>query len=213
MRRRSKAVSLKSRGRKPAAPKRGSGTGTARRRAPSAASHESEATRLASELSAMGEILRLISDSPSNVTAVLQSVAEQAAQICQAQYVDIFIVENDNLRNLAWFGKIKRTLAFPLDRSQKRHAEPRPYSSVRWVPCQSMLPVRMDVRALDDPPLDRYSPYHGAAIAGESHVPRQGVQLGKMGEARRRTIHLALAGRDLRHLGAAQTRGRFDERV
>ncbi len=65
----------------------------------------------------MGEILRLISDSPSNVTAVLQSVAEQAAQICQAQYVDIFIVENDNLRNLAWFGKIKRTLAFPLDRS------------------------------------------------------------------------------------------------
>jgi GAF domain-containing protein len=64
----------------------------------------------------MGGILRLIANSPSNVTAVLQSVAEQAAQICQAQYVDIFIVENDTLRNLAWFGEIKRTLAFPLDR-------------------------------------------------------------------------------------------------
>src|SRR5215831_14372679 len=83
----------------------------------SVAGQETKAARLARELSAMSEILRLISNSPSNVTAVLQSVAEQAAQICQAQYVDIFIVENDSLRNLAWFGEIKRTLAFPLDRS------------------------------------------------------------------------------------------------
>jgi adenylate cyclase len=88
-----------------------------RPRSSSATSHESEAARLASELSAMSEILRLISNSPSDVTAVLQSVAEQAAQICRAQYVDIFIVENDNLRNVAWFGEIKRTLTFPLDRS------------------------------------------------------------------------------------------------
>jgi GAF domain-containing protein len=65
----------------------------------------------------MSEILRLISASAGNLGAVLQSVAEQAAQICQAQYVDIFIVENDNLRNVAWFGEIKRTLTFPLDRS------------------------------------------------------------------------------------------------
>jgi GAF domain-containing protein len=65
----------------------------------------------------MSEILRLISASPGNLGAVLQSVAEQAAHICQAQYVDIFIVENDDLRNLAWFGEIKRTLTFPLDRS------------------------------------------------------------------------------------------------
>jgi two-component system, NtrC family, sensor kinase len=115
MKRRSRAGSSKSRRRKPAGPKRPSGT--ARLRSSSAASHESEAARLASELSAMGGILRLIANSPSNVTAVLQSVAEQAAQICQAQYVDIFIVENDSLRNLAWFGEIKRTLAFPLDRS------------------------------------------------------------------------------------------------
>src|SRR6516225_640207 len=116
MRGRSRAGSVKSRRRKAAAPKRPGGTKAARPRSSSAISHESEAALLASELSAMGEILRLISESPSNVTAVLQSVAEQAAQICQAQYVDIFIVENDTLRNLAWFGEIKRTLAFPLDR-------------------------------------------------------------------------------------------------
>src|SRR5262249_37056254 len=83
----------------------------------SVAGQETEAARLARELSAMSEILRLISNSPSNVTAILQSVAEQAARICQAQYVDIFIVENDTLRNLAWVGEIHRTLSFPLDRS------------------------------------------------------------------------------------------------
>ena len=116
MRRRSRAGSVKSRRRKPAARKRASGTKAARPRSSAVASPHSEAARLASELSAMGGILRLIANSPSNVTAVLQSVAEQAAQICEAQYVDIFIVENDTLRNLAWFGEIKRTLAFPLDR-------------------------------------------------------------------------------------------------
>jgi len=65
----------------------------------------------------MSEILRLISNSPSDLGTVLQSVAEQAAHICQAQFVDIFLVENDKLRDVAWFGELKRTLVFPLDRS------------------------------------------------------------------------------------------------
>jgi GAF domain-containing protein len=117
MRRRSRASSksTKARSRNHAAPKRASGT--ARPRSSSATSRDSKAARLASELSAMGGILRLIANSPSNATAVLQSVAEQAAQICQAQYVDIIVVENENLRDVAWYGEIKRTLAFPLDRS------------------------------------------------------------------------------------------------
>jgi class 3 adenylate cyclase/putative methionine-R-sulfoxide reductase with GAF domain len=117
MRRRSRAgPSVKPR-RQTATPKRPSGTGTARPRHASAVSQESEAARLASELSAMGEILRLISNSPSNVAIVLRAVAEQAAHICQAQNVDIHLIENDNLRVVAWFGELKRTLVFPLDRS------------------------------------------------------------------------------------------------
>src|SRR6516165_9370339 len=118
MRRRSRASSklASARSGKAEMPKRPSGT-TARSRSSTGANQESEAARLASELSAMSEILRLISDSPSNITSVLQSVAEQAARICQAQYVDIFLVEGDNLKDLAWFGEIKRTLEFPLDRS------------------------------------------------------------------------------------------------
>jgi GAF domain-containing protein len=118
MRRRSSATGklANARHRRQASPKRPSGT-TARSRSSTGANEESEAARLASELSAISEILRLISDSRSNITSVLQSVAEQAARICQAQYVDIFLVEGDNLKDLAWFGDIKRTLEFPLDRS------------------------------------------------------------------------------------------------
>ena len=110
---RSRAGSAKSRRGKPAAPKRARGTGKAR---PSAATGDSEAARLASELSAMGEILRLISDSGTNSTAVLQSVAEHAARICQAQFAEIFLVDGDNLRDVAWFGELKRTLVIPLNR-------------------------------------------------------------------------------------------------
>src|SRR6516165_8603558 len=117
MRRRSRAGSVKPRRRKPAAPKRSGRAKLAPPHRSTAASQESEAARLASELSAMSEILRLIAKSPSNLTTVLNSVAEQAARICQAQYVDIFIVENDTLRDVAWFGELKRTLAIPLDRT------------------------------------------------------------------------------------------------
>jgi geranylgeranyl pyrophosphate synthase len=108
MRGRSRAGSAnKPRRRKAAAPKRSCGTAAAGRRSSTATSQESEAARLASELAAMSEILRLISNSSNNIETVLRSVAEQAAQICQAQFVDILLVENDKLRDVAWFGELK----------------------------------------------------------------------------------------------------------
>ena len=69
------------------------------------------------EKTAISEVLRLVSTSSSNLETVLQSVAERAAHICQAQFVDILLVENDNLRDVAWFGELTHTLVFPLDRS------------------------------------------------------------------------------------------------
>ena len=68
---------------------------------------------------AISEILRVISNSPSDVQPVLASVAEHAARICEAQYTDIFIVEDDVLRVVAGFGEIGRPVdePFPLDRS------------------------------------------------------------------------------------------------
>src|SRR6516164_1158550 len=119
MRRRSRAGDerAKPQRHKAVTPKRRSAPESVGARGSSVAGQETEVARLTRELSAMSEILRLISNSPSNVTAILQSVAEQAAQICQAQYVDIFVVENESLRNVAWYGEIKRTLALPLYRS------------------------------------------------------------------------------------------------
>src|SRR5215471_17114690 len=118
MRRRSRpgAASIKSRRRKAATLRGRNRAETTRPRSSSAASQESEAARLASELSAMRGILRLISNSAGNVGTILQSVAEQAAHICQAQFGDIFLVENSNLRSVAWFGELKRTPVLPLDR-------------------------------------------------------------------------------------------------
>ena len=68
---------------------------------------------------AISEILRVISNSPSDVQPVLASVAEHAARICEAQFADIFIVEDDVLRLVAGFGEIGRPVdePFPLDRS------------------------------------------------------------------------------------------------
>jgi signal transduction histidine kinase/HAMP domain-containing protein len=68
---------------------------------------------------AISEILRVISDSPNDLRPVLNSVAENAARICEAQYTDIFIIEDDVLRVVAGFGETGRPVdePFPLDRS------------------------------------------------------------------------------------------------
>jgi signal transduction histidine kinase len=69
---------------------------------------------------AISEILRVISNSPSDVKPVLASVAEHAAHICEAQYTDIFIIDNDTLQIAATFGDPGQradTEPLPLDRS------------------------------------------------------------------------------------------------
>ena len=83
-----------------------------------------ENTRLLDELRealdqqrAIDEILRVIANSPSDVQPVLNSVAEHAARICEARFVDVFLLEGDTLRNAAWFGELARTLEMVLDRS------------------------------------------------------------------------------------------------
>ena len=68
---------------------------------------------------AISDILRVISNSPSDVQPVLDSVAEHAAHICEAQVVDIVIVHNDVFRLAASFGELRRLSraeSVPLDR-------------------------------------------------------------------------------------------------
>src|SRR5215813_12852261 len=87
-----------------------------------------ENTRLLSELreslqqqTAISDILRVISSSPSDVMPVFQSVAEHAARICEAQFVDILIVEDGMMRIGAAIGEIgcllRRREAVTLDRT------------------------------------------------------------------------------------------------
>jgi signal transduction histidine kinase/HAMP domain-containing protein len=67
---------------------------------------------------AIGEILRVISNSPDDVQPVLNSVAEHAARICKAQVVDIIVVEGNILRSGASYGELGRDIGeVALDRS------------------------------------------------------------------------------------------------
>src|SRR5262249_53807173 len=69
---------------------------------------------------AISDILRVISNSPSDVQPVLDSVAQHAARICEAQIVDISIVDNQVSRIAASFGELGRQSSeesLPLDRS------------------------------------------------------------------------------------------------
>jgi len=68
---------------------------------------------------ATSEILQEISASPTDVQPVLEAVAERAAKICKAQFVDIILREGDTIRGVAVFGNLGGPTgqAMPLDRS------------------------------------------------------------------------------------------------
>jgi GAF domain-containing protein len=69
---------------------------------------------------AISDILRVISNSPSDVQPVLDSVAQHAARICDAQMIEIVLVENEQFRVVASFGeaeRLSRSESVPLDRS------------------------------------------------------------------------------------------------
>jgi len=68
---------------------------------------------------AISEILRVISNSPSDVQPVLASVAEHTARICEAPNVDIVLVEDGGGRIRASVGAVGRMTSsepIPLDR-------------------------------------------------------------------------------------------------
>ena len=93
----------------------------------SAGTHQTEIARIIRERdealeqqTAISDILRVISNSPSDVQPVLDSVAEHAAHICEANVVEIAIVDNEVFRLVASFGEAKRLSSgesVPLDRS------------------------------------------------------------------------------------------------
>ena len=118
---------VKTRRRKAATLKRRNAPKAGRRRSSFAGTHQTEIARVIRERdealeqqTAISDILRVISNSPSDVQPVLNSVAEHAARICEAHVVDIAIVDNKVFRIAASFGQLGRLSsgeAVPLDRS------------------------------------------------------------------------------------------------
>ena len=127
MRRRSKA------GGEPAKTRRRKTATLKRRTAPKAVRSSSDATHqtemalvirerdeLLEQRTAISDILRVISNSPSDVQPVLDTIAEHAARICEAHVVDIAMVDNEVFRIAASFGELGRLSSkepAPLDRS------------------------------------------------------------------------------------------------
>jgi signal transduction histidine kinase len=70
---------------------------------------------------AISEILRVISNSPTDVQPVLDVVAQRAAEICEASDARIFLVREGRVLHVAGFGSVPVTInvgeAMPLDRS------------------------------------------------------------------------------------------------
>jgi GAF domain-containing protein len=104
MRGRSRARSVKSRRRKPAAPKRPSGTGAARPRSSSAASPESEIAQLRRELdeareqqAATTDVLRIVSASSGEVKPVFEALLNKAVRICEAKFGILTLYEGNSV--------------------------------------------------------------------------------------------------------------------
>src|SRR5262252_18031 len=55
---------------------------------------------------ATGDILRMIASSPTDLQSVLDTIAERAAKLCDAEDAAIFRVDGDFLRLVAHFGPI-----------------------------------------------------------------------------------------------------------
>jgi signal transduction histidine kinase len=59
---------------------------------------------------ATGEILRVISRSPTDQEPVMRAVVENAARLCEAQNAQIFRIEGDSMRLVARYGPVQSTL-------------------------------------------------------------------------------------------------------
>ena len=102
---------------------------------------------------AISEVLRVISNSPTDVSPVLDAVAQRAARICDASDARIWLVEGHQARNVAGFGDVPAvTNVIPIDRRSP---------SGRAIVDREAQHVE-DIMASDDMPIGRA----GAEITG-----------------------------------------------
>ena len=97
-----------------------------------------EVTESLEQQTAIAEILRVISSSPTDVMPVLEAVTHRAAQLCDAPDARPFMVEGDTLKHVTGFGELSGVLdSLPLTRgswSVARSSTGRPCISMIWPP-------------------------------------------------------------------------------
>jgi GAF domain-containing protein/CheY-like chemotaxis protein len=78
-----------------------------------------EATQALAQQTAMSEVLRVISSSPTDIQPVLDAIAEGSARLCEAVDAVVWQVEGDILRSRAHYGPIDapEEWTIPVDRS------------------------------------------------------------------------------------------------
>ena len=116
---------------------------------------EKQGQRLAEAIQqkrAITEILRAISDSPSDLESLLDTVAENAAQLCEAKDAAIFQVEGDDLKMVAKYGP---TQLWPIGRKKRIKRD--------WVTGRAVKDCKI-IRLLDLQALESEFP-EGFAIA------------------------------------------------
>jgi adenylate cyclase len=138
MRRRFRTGSGKSRRRKPAAPKRPSGTEAARSRSSSAAVGqeptftllEAERDEAQRQLSAASNVLKIISSSAGDLKPVFDSILRHAKHLCEAQFGILYFSDGDMLRFGADVGTPPKFAEF---QSQRGIFRPRPGTRLECV--------------------------------------------------------------------------------
>ena len=129
----SRAGSVKSRRRKPAAPKRASEAKVARPRSSSAADQRLEFAQLARERDealerekAAADVLSVINSSPGVLQPVFQSILENATRICEAKFGMLYLPEAGGLRLVA-AGDVPPAFAEARKRGPIHHAPGGPF--------------------------------------------------------------------------------------
>ena len=69
-----------------------------------------EVTDALQQQTAIAEILRVISSTPTDVVPVLEAVTQRAAQLCDAPDARLFLVEGDSLKYVTGFGELTGAL-------------------------------------------------------------------------------------------------------
>src|SRR5215472_15329202 len=147
MRGRSRAGS-KPRRRKPAAPKRSSGTEAPRPRSSAAGGQGPEFAQLARErdealeqLSAASDVLKIISSSDGELTPVFDIVLENAVRLCAAKFGTMYRYYDDHFHPVALFGVPPAYADFIRQRG--------PYVSPPGLPLHRLLQTRSIVHTID----------------------------------------------------------------